>query len=114
MLPRRHRLPGYRIPQLVHTGKRVKGSIATLLIGPQNQAKMPSRFAAVVPMRIAKKSVDRNRIKRLLYESLYTHLEELELGCDCIIMSDTPIQDKKLDDVQPLITQLLKNARFIQ
>jgi ribonuclease P protein component len=72
-----------------------------------------SRFAVVVPTRIAKKSVDRNRIKRLIYEVLRLHKEYLTDGFDVLLFANAPIQNQKYEDVEPVVVDLLKKSKLL-
>lgn len=47
----------------------------------------PSRLAAVAPVKIAKTSVERHRIRRRIYEAARTHMGSLPAGASVIVFA---------------------------
>jgi len=64
MLPRRYRLPGYRVSQVLGGQTIYRESDLVIKILP-NQLKL-SRMAVVIPAKSFPRAVDRNRLKRQL------------------------------------------------
>ena len=44
------------------------------------------RVGIIVSKKVAKKAVDRNRIRRILSEALQTHIGKVKQGCDIILV----------------------------
>lgn len=101
MLPVKNRLPQTIIRE--RFDKRVSDSVFTLLF---NKMARPSLQAAViVTKRTAPRAVDRNRIRRLVTESLK---DKLNLGGNLKILVKTNIANLKKDAVESKLTDLLK------
>lgn len=113
MLPKQHRLPGYRIPLILKEGIRIKTHVATLISHPGESPSTPSRITVIVPYRLSKKAVLRNRTKRLIRAAIYHHLGELTAGIDAIVMAEELTGEKKLVDVKPSVTSLLKKGKLL-
>ncbi len=62
---------------LLNTGSRLKG---------RDDNRMGSRFAFVVPVSVDKRAVGRNRLKRLVRESVRLALPSLSPGWDGVFM----------------------------
>lgn len=67
MLPKERRLIAAEVREVLRKGRSTKGSFLSFkrLEGP-----LPLRTAVVVPKSVAKKAVDRNRIRRAVYRAL--------------------------------------------
>jgi ribonuclease P protein component len=83
-LSRRHRFsgPGAYSPAL-RSPSKVRGRLATLHVTPGVAGC--SRFGVAIAKRIAPKSVDRNRLKRLARESFRRHAAKAA-GLDLVLM----------------------------
>lgn len=64
-----------------------------------------SRFSIVVPVKIEKRASGRNRMKRLIRESLRKMLPEKVASKDCVV-----IVTKRLPDVQEEVDRLVHDA----
>ncbi len=80
MLPTPHRLPSPEIKSVMRGGKRV-GAEGVQLIISQNSLPV-SRFAFVVPVSVDKRAVVRNRLRRLVRESVRLALPKIAHGWD--------------------------------
>lgn len=70
-----------------------------------------SRFAFVTSRRVGT-AVIRNRIKRLLRESIRLSLNQIETGWDCILIARPAIAHASFSDVQSAILQLLERSHL--
>lgn len=113
MLPQNHRLPGHRIPSLIRTGKRVAGPYATLIINTVEENTVTT-FTGIVPIRLSKKAVARNRTRRLLREAIHHHMADIKTGYEVLVMAQKIMTNEKIDAIQPHITRLLQKARLLK
>jgi len=87
------------------TGKRMHTPELTLII---MQTKEPvSRFGFVVSKKTAKRAVDRNRIKRILRESIHHLLPTIPTGLDCVFIAKQNFAEKHTTEIEPEIKNLL-------
>ena len=84
MLARDYRLPGFRVKQLL-SAPVVKRSQGLTIKAAVNDLTHP-RFAVVVPKKVARGAVERNRMKRQMMASIETHLADYEAGKDYLFM----------------------------
>jgi len=66
MLSRRHRLRSDEVAEIMRRGKSLRGTYLSAKIIERGDT---IRYAAVVPKAVAKKAVDRNRLRRALYKA---------------------------------------------
>jgi ribonuclease P protein component len=85
MIPRRLRLPRYRIEYLFRKGKKIASDYFTIRYSPA-KAGDPNRFCVVISAATEKSAVKRNRLRRQVYET--ARLREKH---------ETAIQDPKFD-----------------
>ncbi len=69
MLPKKRRLSSAEVREVIARGKSVRGAVLSLKYVTN---KGFFRAAVVVPKSVAKRAVDRNRLRRTLYRSLAT------------------------------------------
>jgi ribonuclease P protein component len=112
MLPKPHRLPGYRIPEIIKSRTRFHSELATLILSPTSGDET-SRFTVIVPVKLSKKAVPRNRTKRLLREALYQNLPQLPQGTDGILLAKKLLVEEKLQDILSDIMTLLEKAHLL-
>jgi ribonuclease P protein component len=113
MLPKKHKLPGNRIPWLLKHGARTQSKIATLITVAVKNPEDSTRIGIIVPLRLSKKATMRNRTRRLIREAIHEHLSKLTGGIDGIIISKVVTDHETLYDIAPSITQLLVKGRLI-
>ena len=71
-----------------------------------------SRFAFICSRRIGK-AVVRNRVRRLLRESVRTRFDLIEPGWDCLLIARPAIQKASFFDVQTAVFALLRQANLL-
>lgn len=110
MLPKSHRLPSPDVRVVLRTGKRiVSGSIELKSIPTLTNV---FRCAIVVPTSVDKRATRRNRIRRLISESVRLLLPSLQKGADCTFFVRSRIPDSQLE-VHILVSDLLKRADLL-
>ena len=82
------------------------------MVYAQNNATV-SRFAVVVSTRVDKRATVRNRIKRLVRESIHHLLPIIAVGWDVIVFARQDLSNRKQQDVEIAIKKLFERARLI-
>lgn len=72
-----------------------------------------SRFGFMVSKKISKKAVVRNRIKRLLRESVRLMQIEVKSGFDMVFISRSGIVKKSLKEISGTVKKLLKKSGLL-
>jgi ribonuclease P protein component len=73
-----------------------------------------SRFAFIVSNKVSKKAHERNRIKRLLRESVRLSLLEIKQGIDIVFIVRTDISGRSIVEVASVVDRLLKKSGLLQ
>jgi ribonuclease P protein component len=90
-------------------GKSIRHPKISLTYNHNSRGKQ--RFAVVVSKKISKSAVDRNRIRRRVYEAIRTELPNLNKPCDYIFtINSKEIKNIAFLELQTLIIDLLKQA----
>lgn len=84
MLPKKNRLPSPLIKSVMRRGKRI-ATDGHQFIFIQNTLPI-SRFAFVVPVSVDKRAVIRNRLRRLVRESVRLVLPQIAPGWDGVFL----------------------------
>lgn len=98
MLSRNHRLPRFDIPRVMKTGKRIAGNgFALIYSDSRNRGQNSqedsgnhdlSRFAFIVSKKTDKRATVRNRIKRILSESVRHLLPSISPTIDGVFIGN--------------------------
>ena len=89
MLARKHRLTNrFEIDRVKKKGARFGSQTFTLLVYFKDNSE-PIRFAFIVSKKVSKLALERNRVKRLVRESLKTLINGLSPGFDCVFVIKT-------------------------
>lgn len=96
MLPKENRLPLRReFLRVKERGRLIPGKFFSLIVASRKDSH-PSRFAFIISKKIHKKATRRNRIRRLLVESIRSLLPKIKSGQDCVFLVKKSILDKEL------------------
>ncbi len=105
MLPVNHRLPPQAFAGVFKNGKRTQSEDVTLITAPSKENA--SRFAIVVSTKIAKRAVERNRMKRLVREAVFHLLPTIQSGIDCLIIARKNFSQKKEVEMEHIVRNLI-------
>jgi len=72
-----------------------------------------SRFSFIVGLKISKKAVQRNEIKRRLEEIIRLNSKRIIIGFDIIVFVDKEIIEKKYIEIKENLVYLLKKSKLI-
>ncbi|MBI3576969.1 ribonuclease P protein component [Candidatus Gottesmanbacteria bacterium] len=110
MFPKANRLPAFEIRSVLRSKNRIS-SKELQLVFLKNSLGI-SRFAVIVSKSIDKRATARNRIKRLIRESIRHLLPQIASGWDCVIAARTNMSEHKQGEVENIIKDLLMKARL--
>lgn len=114
MLPKKNRLS--KSPELIkikNSGKILQSrsfGVAFLERGDS----LPSRFGFVVSAKISKKAIERNRIKRVLRESVGRLLEKVSPGFDILFLGKKNILGVEFDKISKEVRHSLKAGGLLK
>ena len=112
MLPKSYRLPSFEILPLLKEGRRAGASPLQAVFRP-SQNTLP-RLVIVVPVRVDKRAVVRNRNKRLIRESLRHLLSQIATNRDIAILVKTDVSGQKQPEVEASLKALLSSAHLLR
>ncbi len=113
MLPKKYRLRLKNdFDRLFKEGKFIGQAFLTL--GFVKNKLDNSRFAVIVAKKVSKKAVIRNSIKRKTVEIIRLNLKRIKFGFDLVFIGKPEIQGKKYKEIEIVVLNLLKRARFIE
>ncbi|MBU2472620.1 ribonuclease P protein component [Patescibacteria group bacterium] len=72
-----------------------------------------NRFGLIIGLKISKKAVQRNKIKRQLEEIIQSELEQIRKGIDIIILVQPEIIEKEYQEIKEVLIGLFKKAKII-
>jgi ribonuclease P protein component len=72
-----------------------------------------SRFGFIVGLKVSKKAVVRNRIRRQIQESIRTNINGIKNGFDIIILARPTIKDKSYKEINLTVKSALKKRGLI-
>lgn len=79
-----------------------------------NEPAGPVRLAAVAPVKLAKTSVARHRIRRRIYEAARSHVEKLAPGTVVIIFAKQPAVEAPLPQLKQAIADIFVKAGLLR
>lgn len=114
MISNRFRFHGYGgLNYVYRKGKTVRFGTISIRYCP-NPRRKHSRIAVVVSKKVAKKAVDRNQIRRRLYEVTRQILPNIKYPHDIVItVFDRQIMGTKHTELESTIIELLKKSKII-
>ncbi|MFA6198184.1 MAG: ribonuclease P protein component [Patescibacteria group bacterium] len=111
MLPRKQRLVREADFRRVYRKGATAFSPSIVLKAAPNDL-MVTRFGIVVSLKVSKKAVDRNRIKRQISEVIRLRLAKIKTGRDILLIVKKGQNIDNYDEVNHNIEQLLQKTRL--
>ena len=105
MLPKQERLNKNEVEYILSKGQRSSSKLFSSKYAPNKLSH--SRFSAVVNLKTAKNSVQRNRLRRQIYEALRLNSQNLRSHLDIVIFLKNIEQKIDFDQIQKEIIILL-------
>lgn len=112
MLSRKYRLQKEKDFELVFKKGKPFCSEFLFLKLIKNDLKI-SRFGFVVGKKIAKKSTDRNKIKRRLRDIVRKKLEKIKPGFDVVIIGRPEVIERDYGEIDKVVEKLFKTGKLI-
>jgi ribonuclease P protein component len=111
MLGRNNRFHGLNsLSNTYRNGSTVRGGLINVKVATRNPQK-PYRIAVVVSKKVSKSAVQRNRIRRRVYEAVRRNQNLITPGEDLIFtVFNEQVADLSAPKLDQLIVQLLKRA----
>lgn len=111
MLPSPYRLPAPFIRSVLQKGRRIVSS-ELQIISLRSGNSLP-RFAFVVSAAVDKRATARNRMKRLLRESVRHLLPTIPAGYDMVFLVRRRFADRSKKEVEAAVRTLLQKAGLL-
>lgn len=73
-----------------------------------------SRFAFVTGLKVSKKAVERNRLKRQLEEAVRLNLEKIKPGFDIVVRVRPEIKEQERQQIEDNLLSLFKKAKLLK
>lgn len=112
MFPKSNRLPASEIRSVLRSNNRV--SVKEFQLSFTKNTLGVSRFAVIVSNKIDKRATARNRIKRLVRESVRHLLPMVQPGWDSVIIARTQTDEEKQKRVEEILQQVFFTAKILQ
>lgn len=110
MLSKNYRLTKYRdFQRVLRFGKTINSDFLVLKFLP-NQGEQ-TKVGFVVSVKISKKAVERNLIKRRLRESVRIFTDELIKGCFYVFLTKKAILGKDFQEIKDVVSRLLEVSK---
>lgn len=113
MLAKKYRLKNEaEIKEVLKRGRFFKNKYLRIKV-QKNDADY-SRFATPVGLKVSKKAVTRNKIKRRLQEILRTNWDDIKSGYNVLVMVEAPIKNKEYQQIEQALLELLSQAKLMK
>ncbi|MDD5606615.1 MAG: ribonuclease P protein component [Candidatus Pacebacteria bacterium] len=106
MLPSKNRLNKKEVETIFKRGESFRSDFLLLKI-IKNKKHSPPRFSVIVPIKVSKKSTERNKIKRQIRESLRGEIDNIK-EVDGIVIALGSILNKNFKEINKEINKLLE------
>ena len=112
MLQKNRRLKKELIAKILRQGRNFRGqNISLKYIADSGQS---ASFAFIVPSRIAKSAVSRNKLKRRCRAIVFKFLPRINEGYSALIFLEKGSPEMKFSELEMEITKLLQKAGFFK
>lgn len=109
VLPKRYRLAKKKDFEKVFKKGRMF-SEAFIAVKISVNGLLYSRFGFVVSLKISKKAVERNRIRRQLQEAIRINLKRIKQGFDAVVMVKPEIKGKEYKKIEKVLLGVLEKS----
>lgn len=114
MLPQAYRLPlKTELSRLKKDGQIFQGKFFGLLLDSKQNPQNSSRFGMIVSNKIAKKAVVRNKIRRLLSESLMALFPQIKKNQDGVFLAKKLAVEADFTQIKKDVESLLQKAKLL-
>jgi ribonuclease P protein component len=113
MLPKKHRLTKKDNFDAIHRKGRFFGERFIAIKSLKNNLSY-SRFGFLVGLKVSKKAVVRNKIKRRIRESVKLKLDKIKPGFDIVVLTKPEITEKDYSEIKKAINSVLEKGNLLQ
>lgn len=116
MLPSANRIPTGEIRRVMKTGRRFVGyGMIFLYVRSKKMKEIPPapRFAFVVSTKVDKRAVARNRVRRILSESVHHLLDRIAPATDGIILASRELVGLSQKEAEERISAVFTKAGIL-
>lgn len=112
MLPKANRLKRKKdFEEIFKKGKGLKEDFLFLKI--KGSKLKESRFGFIVSLKVSKKAVVRNKVKRRLREAVKKELLKIKPGIDGVFIAQKGIEKKSFLETEEVVNKLLAKAKIL-
>ena len=112
MLPKKNRLKNKKdFERVFKQGKGFKEDFLFLKIAKNNLKE--NRFGFIVSLKVSKKAVLRNKVKRRLREIIKERLPEIKPGVDIVLIAQKGIEEKDFSEIRETINKLFGKVKIL-
>ena len=111
MLSKPHRIPSSELSTVMRFGKRMQMDTLSLIYA--RNAISAVRFTFVVSTKIDKRATRRNRMRRLMSESVRLHLHVITPGCDAVFVAKKGLAGLSQTEVEAQVVGALGKAGIL-
>ncbi|MFC1789887.1 ribonuclease P protein component [Patescibacteria group bacterium] len=112
MLAKVNRASSAEILFVLQKGRLINGFLFSVLVFNLGDSR-PPRFAFVISSKICKRAVERNRLKRLLRESLKPLLQRISLGTIVLFLGKKKLVGKESEFISIEVNKVFKKGQLI-
>ncbi len=111
MLPKINRLKKKEVEFIFKNGKTYKEGFFLFKIVKRKESSPPS-FSVIVPKKVSKKVVERNKIKRRIREALRKEIFHIQKGVSGIFIALPEIKNKDYWEIKKNVEKIIKNSKI--
>lgn len=111
MLPKIHRLNRQKDFDAIFQRGALAQDIFLAIRFLPNQQKI-SRFGFIISAKVAKRAVERNRLRRQLGEVIRAHLKKISPKLDFILIVKTKLIGASYEEIEGILISLLKKKKL--
>lgn len=114
MIAKKYRVPREKIAYILKKGDSFKSQLFIVRLKPNQETH--NRFRTIVSLKIDKKAVKRNKLRRQIYEALRLSEQEnkQEQNYDLIIIPKKSILGAKYQDIEKDLKNLILKQPFLK